>query len=409
MTAGPHVLVVDDRAEARTLIAGDLEEAGFRVQQARDGEEAWRSFRRSEPALVVTDLRMPRADGVELLGRIRSVSDVPVIVLTAHADVPTAVAAMKGGAQEFLGFPEGLERLVGRVQELVPADPATGAALEQRLVGGSPSMERVRERIRALAPLPVPVLVAGEPGTGRDSVALALHAAGPHAGAPLVKVGAGERPPARLPESGAVYYLDGIDRLESDVQAHWRELVLSRERAEGQRVLRILASTSADLAERAKAGSFEPALAEHLLRFTIALAPLRERAADIPALVDGLAGRLGRDLGRGRVRFEASALSLLEAQRWPGNVRDLAAVIEKLVAFSPDGCITRARVRDVLGETPDSVALLRSRRLAQEREELVGLLEACGGNLAEVARRLGISRGAVIYRAQKHALIPKPR
>jgi transcriptional regulator of acetoin/glycerol metabolism len=113
-------------------------------------------------------------------------------------------------------------------------------------------------------------------------------------------------------------------------------------------------------------------------------------------------------MGRERVRFDRSAVALLRSLAWPGNVRELAKLVEKLVAFSPSGDVRRERVREVLGESPDSVASLRHQRSQKQREELVALLESCGGNLAEVARRLDISRGAVIYRAQKHGLLPRP-
>jgi two-component system response regulator AtoC len=114
-------------------------------------------------------------------------------------------------------------------------------------------------------------------------------------------------------------------------------------------------------------------------------------------------------MGRPAVQLDRGALALLREQQWPGNVRELASALERLVAFSPQGTITRERVREVLGESPDSVDSLRLRREHQQREELVALLAACRGNLAEVARRQGLSRGAVIYRAQKHGLLPKPR
>jgi two-component system response regulator AtoC len=409
MTAEPQVLVVDDRSEARALIASDLAEAGFRVVLAEDGLAGWRSFRRAEPDLVVTDLRMPGADGIDLLGRIRSVSSVPVIILTAYGDVPTAVAAMKGGAQEFLDFPDDLERLVERARELTRRQTPDATALEALVAGRSLSMRRVRERIHALAPLPLPVLVCGEPGSGRDRVVEALHAASRHAGAPLVKLAAAPGAQPRLPAEGAVFYLDEVARLGPSEQSHWRALAASPERAASQKVLRILASTSDDLAAQARDGRFDACLADALLRFTIQLPALRERADDVPILVRQLASRIGPGMGRESVRFERSALALLKAQRWPGNVRELASVVEKLVAFSAQGSITRESVVAVLSESPDSVSLLRSRKLQAQREELVALLEQCGGNFAEVARRLGISRGAVIYRAQKHGLVPRPR
>jgi DNA-binding NtrC family response regulator len=171
----------------------------------------------------------------------------------------------------------------------------------------------------------------------------------------------------------------------------------------------VLACASEDLAERARDGAFHSGLAETLARFAILLPPLRERLEDVAQLAPLLAARIGAAMGRPGVQLERGALALLREQQWPGNVRELAGVLERLVAFSARGAITRERVREVLGESPDSVDSLRLRREAQQREELVGLLAVCRGNLAEVARRQKLSRGAVVYRAQKHGLLPKPR
>lgn len=410
MSEAARVLVVDDRSEARELLARDLEEAGYRVLEAGDGIEGWQCFRRADPDLVVTDLRMPKADGIELLRRIRTVSNVPVILLTAYGDVPTAVSAMKGGAQEVFHFPDDLDRLIPRIRELAGTGRGTGGqTLEETVAGRSVAMRRVRERICALAPLTPPVLVRGETGAGRDCVARALCALGPHADAPFVSVRAGEGGPARLPNRPSVYYLDEVGRLSPDEQSHWRKVLGGIDSDRDERIARILASTSEDLEAVAREGRFDPDLARALHRFSIVLPPLRNRIEDVSQLVPLLARRIGARLGRPEVRFERAALALLKRQLWPGNVRELAALVEKLVAFSAHGTVTRDRVREVLGESPDGVAALRSRRNQREREELMVLLEECGGNLAEVARRLDISRGAVIYRAQKHGLVPRPR
>jgi DNA-binding NtrC family response regulator len=404
------VLLVDDRAEARALVAGDLAQAGLAVVEARDGVEAWDRFRTESPDLVVSDLRMPRADGIELLRRIRGVSNVPVILLTAYADVATAVAGIKEGAQEFFTFPDDLERMVERACALAGA--AASRSDDERLAalvaGRSPAMRRVRERIRALAGLRVPVLVRGEPGTGRDQVAHALHLLGGSGDAPLVSVRAGAAVPAPRVPGGSACLLDEVGRFSPAEQAHWFERV-GATAVDPAAAPRVFASASEDLTERAGAGAFHPGLAERLSRFTILLPPLRERLEDVAQLAPLIAARIGAAMGRPAVQLERGALALLRAQRWPGNVRQLAGVLERLVAFSPCGAITRERVREVLGESPDSVDSLRLRHEAQQREELVALLTACRGNLAEVGRRLGLSRGAVIYRAQKHGLLPKPR
>jgi DNA-binding NtrC family response regulator len=404
------VLLVDDRTEARALVAGDLAEAGLAVVEARDGVEAWSRFRSEAPDLVVSDLRMPRADGIELLRRIRGVSSVPVILLTAYADVATAVLGIKGGAQEFFTFPDDLERMVARARELALASAARpeDEQLERLLAGKSPAMKRVRERIRALAGLRVPVLVRGEPGSGRDQAARALHELGGGGDAPFVVLRAGGAVPAPRVEAGCAIYLDEIERFSPAEQAYWFDRLRARD-AETASAPRVLASAQQDLPERARAGGFHAALAERLQRFAIALPPLRERAQDVAQLAPLLAERIGAALGRPAVQLDRGALALLREQQWPGNVRELAGVIERLVAFSVHGTITRERVREVLGESEGSVGSLRLRREQQQREELVALLADCRGNLAEVARRLSLSRGAVIYRAQKHGLLPKPR
>jgi len=408
MAGEAKVLLVDDRAEARALIAGDLAEAGLAVVEARDGMEAWNRFRAEAPDLVVSDLRMPRADGIELLRRIRGISSVPVILLTAYADVATAVEGIKGGAQEFFTFPDDLERMIARARELACASASQPEAdrLEQRVAGRSAAMRRVRERIRALAGLNVPVLVRGEPGTGRDHVARALHGLGGSGDAPLVTVRAGAAAPAPRIPAGAAFYLDEIGRFSPAEQAHWFERLRA---AEAPGAPRVLACSSEDLAERASEGAFHAGLAEKLQRFAILLPPLRERLEDLAQLAPLLAARIGAAMGRSGVQLDRGALALLREQPWPGNVRELASVLERLVAFSARGAITRERVREVLGESLGSVESLRLRREAQQREELVALLAACRGNLAEVARRQNLSRGAVIYRAQKHGLLPKPR
>jgi DNA-binding NtrC family response regulator len=396
--------------ESRETVAGDLAEAGFRVVEAENGRAGWRQFRRNEPDLVITELRMPGADGIELLRRIRGVSGVPVILLTAYGDVPAAVAAIKGGAEEFFSFPDDLDRVIDRAHELTLDAEAQSDSekLASRIVGKSAAMRRLRDRVRALAPLQVPVLVSGELGTGHDHVLRCLHELRRGDGAKLVTVASGDAGALRRPTPGVAYYLDEVGSFTPAQQLHWFERLCESERAEPGGTFRIFASTSEDISLRAREGSFYPVFAERLLRFQVPIAPLRERTGDIGLLVSHLADRIGKEMGRERVRFDRSAVALLRSLAWPGNVRELAQVVEKLVAFSPSGDVTRERVREVLGESPDSVASLRQQRSQQQREELVALLEICGGNLAEVARRMGISRGAVIYRAQKHGLLPRP-
>jgi DNA-binding NtrC family response regulator len=273
--------------------------------------------------------------------------------------------------------------------------------------GRSAVTRRLRDRLRALAPLNVPVFVSGEPGVGHDHVVHCLHTSGATKNESLVTVTNLEAG-SQFPASARAFYLDEVGRFAPADQLHWCERLREQERRPGGEKFRVFASSSEDIASRVRAGSFHPRLARLLLRFPVPIAPLRDRPEDIGPIVLALAERFGSQMGRERVRFDRAAIALLRSRTWPGNVRELALVVEKLVAFSPGGSVTRDRVREVLGEALDSVASLRTRRNEREREELMAQLECCGGNLAEVARRLDVSRGAVIYRAQKHGLLPRP-
>ena len=409
VAAEATALVVDDRVESRSTVAGALAAAGFDVIEAENGLEGWRKFRRGEPDLVVSDLRMPGADGLELLRRIRCASSVPVILLSASADITAAVEAIKGGAEEFFRFPDDLDRMIDRARALTAESLEMEATrrMAGEIVGRSEAAVRLRERVIALAPLTVPVLVTGEPGVGHDHVVSCLHGAGALRRERLVTLDAAGGMPPRRPIRGA-FYLDEIGRFDLADQVRWIEWLRAADRRDAVDGLRIFASSSEDIATGVREGSFHPPLAHRLQRFRISIPPLRERKQDVPLLAASLAERSGREMGRPRTRLEPGAVALLRDRAWPGNVRELASAVEKLVAFSPDGAVTRGRAREILGEASDSVASLRLRRDQQQREELVELLERCGGNLAEVARRLDMSRGAVIYRAQKHGLLTRP-
>jgi two-component system response regulator AtoC len=278
---------------------------------------------------------------------------------------------------------------------------ADGDALAALLVGRSRAMERVRERVRALAPLDVAVLVLGEPGSGRSRVVEALHRHGPLAGRSLLRVRPGMRPPR---DARGPYHLDGVADLGPAEQAFW----VDRLRVQGSDT-RVFASSPCELAPLVREGHFDTRLFERLRRFVVRLPPLRARLEDLPALVRHLSRSAGERLGRPEPRVERSALTRLRAQPWPGNVAELADLIERLVAFAGDGRLTGALVEEVVGESARGVDALRRRRDEQQRHQLETALRECGGNLAEVARRIGMSRGAVIYRAQKYGLLARPR
>ncbi len=402
------VLVVDDQQDARRALAAELVEAGYRVIEAGDGTEGWDFFRRGRPDLVVTDLVMPSSDGLELLRRVRAHSETPVILFTAHASVGNAVSALKSGADEFVSSSDvGCGRLVDLVREALDRrDDAEADDLERRFVGDSGPNRRLRARVAALAPLSTPVLVSGEPGSGRHEVIDALHELGSTAGQRVSRVDAGAfgaRDP--IPERGVVI-LDGVEALSREGQAVWAAYLDRSPRAEEG--ARVLASASTRLAARIDQGRFDRRLGQVLLRFHIRVPALRERAEDIAPLADALVERFGGELGRRRLRLSAPARRLLASHHWPGNVRQLEQVLERAVAFSKGREIRQEVVADLLAEVEESIASIRDEHSAEQREILLRTLRETGGNVTRTAERLGKSRPAV-YRLIERYGIPLER
>ena len=402
----PTILVVDDRARPRRALATELEDAGFAVVEASDGVEAWDRFCQHAPDAVITDMVMPHSDGLDLLSRIRSRSDVPVILFTARGTVQSAATAFKAGADDFVSSPDvEIDGLVALVENAIAGTRHSQAFpdIERRLVGKSRAMSRLRERISGLAPLRTPVLVSGEPGTGRDAVARALHEFGATSGGELIRIDAGSSSPdAGVPQCTAVY-LDEIERFSTEAQSFWAERVACAE-AEGFRSgPRILASTSDPLTSRVHEEETYQDLRGALLRFALELPPLRALRQDIPDIANALTDRIGAAVGR-KIRLSAAARNFLATQRWPGNVRQLEQLLERAIAFSRGRQIRRQLVKELLAEVEDSLASIREQRTALERDALLQAIQQTGGNVTHAAEILGKSRASVYRLMEKHGL-----
>jgi len=278
--------------------------------------------------------------------------------------------------------------------------------LETEIIGKSRAIQQLRGRVCALADLRVPVLIRGESGTGRRHTARALHrySRGPRLDLVFVQSGT-TRPPSVNPHK--CFVLLDVDLQTPTEQARWADLLSRAEREQPEAPGRVVATASRSLLGLAHEEDFHPDLAERLSRFNLDLPPLRERREDIAPLAHALTDRAGVRLRGTGVRLTPGAIALLAAQTWPGNVQELSVAIDKLVAFCGESQITRSLVRSLLDENPKGVASSRRLQVQQQREELTQLIRKTGGNLAEVARRLDMSRGGVIYRAQKFGLLPK--
>jgi DNA-binding NtrC family response regulator len=429
-----NILVVDDDRAVRLVLGALLEQAGYRVVQAESAERALAAVAEGRFDLCITDLRMPSMDGLTLLDRIHDRSDMPVVVLTAHGTVPLAVDAMRRGAADFLLKPFEREDVLFVVaRSLEVSKHSRGHALPgAELVGSSPKMEEVRDLVRRVAVTRSTVLVRGESGTGKELVARMLHEQSPRADGPFIKVhcaalpeslleselfgyekgaftGAIARKPGRVElAQGGTLFLDEIGDITPATQVKLLRVLQEREfeRLGGRETLkadvRFVAATHRDLEGLVASGDFREDLFYRLSVVPIWLPALRERADDVRRLVTYFFERALVEADRD-VTLDPRALERLSIEEWPGNVRQLANFVERLVVLTPGAVI---RVEDVerelarnavapgprAGGAGEPAASLLSRRRAAERDAVTSALERSGNNRTAAARMLGVSR-----------------
>ncbi len=409
LTERSRVLVADPIRENRGMLVETLSSCGMSCIEAVDGVSAWRCFTADRPDLVLAALQLPGLTALDLLARIRDVSTTPFVVHAPAGEIPAAITAIRRGAADVIPFPCHADELSTRIKAALATNPERRRRTEapESFAGRSQATSRIREQIRALAGLRIPVLFCGEKGTGRDHAVRCLAQLDGVGANDLFKVSPVTGRPLTRHEASKAIYIDEIERHSRVDQAYWCERISDSERAAQDAPRRVIVSTNSDLDRLSRRDEFDPKLAGILLRFVVNIPPLRARREDLIPLVESLGLHASRRIGRPNTRFTTPALKLLQQQTWPGNVSQLAALIEKLVAFSPDGLITRRLVSALIEEAPTGVPSLRRNALRLQRDELLAILDQTGGNLAEAARRMNMSRGAVIYRAQKFGLLAK--
>lgn len=372
-------------------------------------EAACEALRRRPVDLVVAELRAPGSDGLALLRRIRSGEAprpwLPVIVVAARSSLSAAVAAGRLGASDFLPLSgDGVARLVERATALLAH---AGAEIPDALVGTSRAVRDLRARAAALGGLELPVLVHGPPDAGHEAVAAYLHARSPRGAHPFSRheAGAGS---ARLELSGTgTLHVAGAERLAADEQQALRaELRGSETSARGERA-RLVVSAGEDPRGSVEAGRLDAELFERLARFRLALPALRERRADLPALLERFLERAAARLGRPAPTVTASAAERLGRHPWPRNLRDLARVAELLVALAPGTSVPPETAEAALAELEAPLERIGREREREERGLLLELYRR-HGTYTGVARELGLTRNAARYRFAKHGLIPAP-
>jgi DNA-binding NtrC family response regulator len=453
------ILVVDDEATQRTMVAEILADEGHAVLTASSGEEAAARLAERRFDLLVTDLRMPHGDGLLLLREARRLQpDLEVLFMTAYATVPAAVEAMQGGAADFLQKPFQRAELVARVRRtdqrlaLQRENERLRDEVAPRLVGESPAMQQLRRQIQRLAAVPGDVLLVGESGTGKELVARSLHFRGPRARGPFVPVNCAAIPEG-LAESelfghergafthaaatrigrfeqadGGTLFLDEVSSMPLPLQAKLLRVLQDRvvERVGAGRArrvdVRVVAAANRDLPELVRTGGFREDLYHRLDVHQVRVPPLRERRGDVRLLAELFRDRAAARSGLPAPPLDDEVLRLLDAYSFPGNVRELEHMMEKMVVLAegeslgvldlpPAVRAARPPAPQVAGGDPPPApgpeSLLDAGPISLYEVEARLLAEAirrAGGNLSEAARQLGLSYKTMRYRALKYGL-----
>jgi len=453
-----RVMIVDDDPLVRKVFETGIGERGYTVSSAPDGITALELVRRESPDVVVLDNVLPDLSGLEVLRRIREFdSHLPVILITAQGTSLTAIEAMKSCAFDYLPKPVDLGRLESQISRAVearrlmrvPVVPAGGSPDDSGgdvLIGRSPAMQDVFKAIGRVALEDVPILIEGEPGTGKELTARAIYHHGPRAGGPFFVVNCADFDPAALDvelfgfedEAGAgrrtgrveqcrggVLLLEEVGRLSPPAQSRLLRLLRDREfeRVNGRETLsadlQVIVSTTGRLESLVDQGRFRTDLYYHLVSFRISLPPLRKREEDIPLLVEHFVKQfsgIGRSLSAAPIRISDEALQMLSRHAWPGNLDELRSVLRRSLVETKGTVVASDFLLSALGGEPAvdagrALGVTNWRMFAEarasegsqhlyadaveemERNLLRQVLDATGGNQARAARILGITRG----------------
>lgn len=402
------ILVVDDERLPRQALCNELTDAGFEVDQAADGLQGWKLFHECEPDVVVTDLSMPRSDGIELLSRIHACSDVPVILFSAYGTVQTTAAAFKAGAHDFFSSTEiEIEDLVHEIKKAIESgdqDLSTVAnQIRPYFAGHSTTMDILRGRLSALASLHIPVFIVGPIGSGRDQAFHVLHNFGHTEGEDFAIVQSASPIPDFDTLTPGSIYLDGIEHFSDSSRAEWSERLDEIERHGFHQAPRIFASSAQPMAHWRADDTFRHGLGRHLLPSAIELPALEGHREDLPEIARALCRRISQRIGRA-VRLSQAALEMICDQLWHGQVAEIERTLERAVAFSPGSQVRRESLNEVLTEYGESVAVYRDAEVARERNSLIEAIRESGGNISRTAQRLGKSRSATYRMIERHGI-----
>ncbi|HEU4956048.1 MAG TPA: sigma-54 dependent transcriptional regulator [Sphingomicrobium sp.] len=440
-----EVLVVDDEADIRELVSGVLEDEGYAVRSAADSTSALDAIDDRRPSLVLLDvwLQGSKLDGLQLLEQIkRRDASLPVLMISGHGNLDTAVAAIREGAVDFIEKPFKADRLLHLVGRATETDRLRREVANLRhqlgpddhLDGTSVAINTVRATLKRVAPTGSRVMITGQAGVGKEIAARMIHNWSPRAAAPFIVLSAAMMSPERVEEElfgseqngvsrpglleqahGGTLFLDEIADMPQTTQAKILRVLTDQSytRVGGQRPVkvdvRVLSATSRNLAEEIAAGRFREDLYYRLNVVPVRIPPLRERREDIPELVNHFLARFASDRRISTPELSKEAMAALQAHDWPGNVRQLRNIIERTLILTPGdrvGCIEVDLLPPEILDSQGSVGVggpslaimgspLREARESFEREYLKIQIRRFSGNISRTASFIGMERSAL--------------
>jgi DNA-binding NtrC family response regulator len=443
----PQLLIVDDELHVRESLSHWFAEDGYDVVTADSGKRALALLGRRSFDIVITDIRMPGMDGLELQRRILEVDpELAIIVITAYASVSTAIQALKKGAYDYLAKPfdpEDLTRVVEKAwekqrlrKENVLLKERLKGAGPRMIVGDNPDMAQVMELVESVAPTDTTVLIRGESGTGKELVARLIHSRSPRAFGPMVAVNCGALPDGILESElfghekgaftgasamrkgkleladGGTLFLDEIGEISPKVQV---ELLRALEDKKVTRLggsqeiqvdFRIVCASNSDLEEAVSEGSFREDLFYRINVFVIQIPPLRDRPGDILLIADHYVRTFSAAMGRQVTGFSPEAEKLMKSYSWPGNVRELANAVERALVVCRGTTIDLEHL-PISGHIPgpDEVESEDQNSLdAMEHRHIERILKRTGFNVSQAARLLGIDRATLYNKMRKYGI-----
>ena len=450
------ILIVDDELNMRLVLQAMLKKEGYAVTTASNGLEALKILKADQMDIVVTDLKMPKLDGMGLLDEIiRDYPSIPVIIITAHGTIATAVDALKKGAFDYITKPFEQDELKQVIQKAVKTRrlDEDEALLNPDdidrygIIGSSDRITEIFETIKRVAPTTTTILITGETGTGKELIARAIHRNSPRKNNPFIKINCAAIPESLMEselfgyEKGAftgaatkkqgrfelahkgTLFLDEVGELPKDMQVKLLQVIQEQEfeRVGGLQTIkvdvRLITATNRNLFEDVKDGRFREDLYYRLNVIPAHLPPLRERKEDIPVLIDFFIEKFNKKLDRSVKYIDEKVTNLLIQYAWPGNIRELENLVERMILMARGDTIVFADLPSELKTTIESDStspsgirqkpfkdIMKNHMEDIEKQMIISVLEECCNNVTRAAKKLGLSRKGLQLKMMKYKL-----